>query len=46
MTTLKIESLNCRGIRNSIKRADILDRARSRNANYMFTGDTYHWKGP
>ena len=41
MTTLKIESLNCRGIRDSVKRADILDRARSRNTNIICLQETH-----
>ena len=41
MTTLKIESLNCRGIRDSVKRADILDRARLSNANIICLEETH-----
>ena len=41
MTTLRIESLNCRGIRDSIKRLDILDRARNRQANIICLQETH-----
>ena len=41
MTTLRIESLNCRGIKDSLKRGDILDRARARKANIICLQETH-----
>ena len=41
MTTLRIESLNCRGIRDSIKRLDILDRAKNRKTNIICLQETH-----
>ena len=41
MTTLRIESLNCRGIRDGIKRLDILDCARNRKTNIICLQETH-----
>ena len=41
MTTLRIESLNCRGIRDKLKQTDVLDRACSRKVNILCLQETH-----
>ena len=41
MTTVRIESINCRGLRDRVKRADILLRAKEQNINILCLQETH-----